>query len=159
MQSARYDIVEECCEFKIIGVSLRAPTLSPRTWPGIFLCVTQIVSRFKDAGSSPAWRSSELLQIQINRQLITGFLYATITLSVGVFRKDNKSFEMHNEESILIILPPAVTDIPYYSKRGKSEIKNTGVHSLGRFFPELLGSLGTDGTLSNCFHCCKSKEQ
>ena len=48
---------------------------------------------------------------------------------------------------VSIGLPPAVTYITNNSERGESEIKNTGVHSFGGLFSQLLRCFGTNGAL------------
>lgn len=46
-----------------------------------------------------------------------------------------------------MVLPPAVADIAHDGKRSESEIKDTGVHTLGWLLSQLLGRFGTNGAL------------
>lgn len=46
-----------------------------------------------------------------------------------------------------MILPPPVGNKTNNSKWSKSEVENSGIQALGRFFTQLLGGFSTNGTL------------
>jgi hypothetical protein len=48
----------------------------------------------------------------------------------------------------MIVLPPPVTDIPYDREGSKCQVEDAGIHAFGRFFTQLLGGFGANGTLS-----------
>ena len=55
-KTARYDILEARCKIKIFGNSQPVWYSSPRTWSGVFMCITIIAYHSKDTGSRPVWR-------------------------------------------------------------------------------------------------------